>query len=119
MLKSLLSVTSFFLISNVFAQTFNGGGGAILDNQQLLSPTVVSGLPNSINTTTFGLERVCVNLTHTYLGDLVIYIVAPDGNYSALMLNAGGGGDDLQNTCFQWGRTDVHQQWNGTFYREF
>lgn len=102
MLKSVLFIASFVLISNLFAQTFNGGGGAILDNQQLLAPVAVSGLPTSINTTTFGLERVCVNLTHTYLGDLVIYIVAPDGNYSALMLNAGGGGDDLQNTCFQW-----------------
>ncbi|MBI3238170.1 MAG: CotH kinase family protein [Flavobacteriia bacterium] len=102
MIKSVLSIASFVLISNLFAQTFNGGGVAILDNQQVLSPTSVSGLPTSINTTTFGLERVCVNLTHTYLADLVIYIVAPDGNYSGLMLNAGGGGDDLQNTCFQW-----------------
>lgn len=102
MLKKLLIL---FVLAGTFAtnaQTFNGGGGAIQDFQTTDIPVAVTGLPVSINTTTFGLERVCINLTHTYVADLTLSIVAPDGNVIMLMSNNGGGGDDLTGTCFQW-----------------
>lgn len=102
MLKKLLSPLFLLITCSTGAQTFNGGGGAIQDFQTTDIPVTVSGLPASINTTTFGLERVCINLTHTYLADLTITIVAPDGNSAVLMTNNGGGGDDLSGTCFQW-----------------
>lgn len=102
MIKQLLSVSSLLLVFHISAQTFNGGGGPIQDFQTVDHPVNVSGLPGNINTATFGLERVCVNLTHTYDADLTLTIIAPDGTSAVLMTNNGGGGDDLQNTCFQW-----------------
>jgi subtilisin-like proprotein convertase family protein len=39
-------------------------------------------------------------LTHTYLADLTIQIVAPDGTVKNLSSGIGGGDDDMTNTCF-------------------
>ncbi len=82
------------------AQTFNGGSGPINDNATINIPVVVSGLPNSIDTTNFGLETVCVNITHTYDQDVTVWIVAPDGTTGMLFSNIGGGDDNFTNTCF-------------------
>lgn len=85
------------------AQTFNGGGGNILDNQTVEIPINVSGLtPSTIDTTTFGLEQICINLTHTWDSDISISIIAPDGTSAALASGVGGDGDDFTNTCFRW-----------------
>jgi len=102
MIKQLLSISLLLLVNQITAQTFNGGGGPILDQQTVDFPLTPSGLPTSTNTTTFGLERICINLTHTYDGDLTVSIVSPDGNVAILIANSGGGGDDMLNTCFQW-----------------
>jgi len=61
----------------------------------------VSGLsPANIDTSLFGLETVCINLTHTYDADLNIYLIAPDGTTATLVAGVGGGNDDFTNTCF-------------------
>lgn len=88
---------------SLFSQTFNGSTGAILDYQSIDIPLTVSGLsPNSIDTTNFGLEQICLDITHTYVGDLAIAIVAPDGTTVILFSNIGGGGQNFQNTCLSW-----------------
>jgi subtilisin-like proprotein convertase family protein len=71
-----------------------------LDYQTIDIPATVSVPQTSINTTTFGLETVCINLTHTYLADLTIELVAPDGTVKMLAQGIGGGDDNLVNTCF-------------------
>lgn len=97
-----LHLAALTLLSSValHAQTFNGGNGPILDYQTIDIPAVVSVPQTSINTTTFGLETVCINLTHTYLADLTIELVAPDGTVKLLAGGIGGGDDNLVNTCF-------------------
>ena len=94
----------FFLIQLLigvnYAQTISGGGGSILDNTTLEIQIPVSVGPSAINTSTFGLEYVCINLNHTYLADLTITLQAPDGTTRTLMSGIGGGDDNLQNTCF-------------------
>jgi subtilisin-like proprotein convertase family protein len=61
----------------------------------------VTGLsPSAIDTTNFGLETVCINLTHTWDSDLNVYIVAPDGTSGLLTLGNGGSDDNYTNTCF-------------------
>lgn len=97
-LAALLS--SLLLLSVNYAQTFNGGGGPILDNQTIDIPLTVSLPQTTINTTTFGVESVCLNLTHTWLADLTIQLVAPDGTVRTLASGIGGGDDDMQGTCF-------------------
>lgn len=99
-MKILTLFGSLLLLSVNYAQTFNGGGGAILDNQTVNIPITVSVPQTTINTTTFGLETVCINLTHTYLADLTIQIIAPDGTTKTLAQGIGGGDDNMTNTCF-------------------
>lgn len=84
------------------AQTFTANINApIVDVQTNDYSFTVSGLsPANIDTMNFGLETVCINLTHTYDGDLNIYLIAPDGTTAPLATGLGGGGDDYTNTCF-------------------
>ncbi len=83
----------------MFCQTFTGGGGPINDNATIDIPVSVTGLPTTIDTNNFGLETVCINLTHTYDADLTVWIVAPDGTVGMLFSNTGGGDDNFTNTC--------------------
>jgi hypothetical protein len=60
------------------AQTFTGTGGPIPDDGTWYEFQIsAGGLPASIDTTTFGLERICIDLQHTWIADLDITIVAP------------------------------------------
>jgi subtilisin-like proprotein convertase family protein len=99
-MKFITLFCALVLFSVNYAQTFNGGSGAIIDYQTTSIPITVSVPETSINTTTFGLETVCINLTHTYLADLTIKLVAPDGTTKVLSANIGGGDDNMTNTCF-------------------
>ena len=99
-MKSLLLFYFLVLFSVNYAQTFTGGSGLILDYQTVDIPINVSVPQTSINTTTFGLETVCINLTHTYLSDISVKLVAPDGTVKILSAGIGGGDDDMLNTCF-------------------
>lgn len=89
--------------SALHAQTFSGGGGAIPDDGDVLDlPITVSGLvPATIDTLSFGLEAVCINIQHQRLADLEIYIIAPDGAMALLSAFNGGSGQSYQNTCFR------------------
>lgn len=102
-MKKLYSGCVFALLSfsPLFSQTYNGGSGPIHDvstNDLYLN---VSGLtPSTIDTANFGLQSVCINLTHTYDSDLEIRLIAPDGTSVLLSSGNGGGGDNYTNTCF-------------------
>jgi large repetitive protein len=77
-----------------FNQT-NSTPAPIFDNQTTTSVITVSGmtaLPTDVNVT--------VNLTHTYLADLIINLVAPDGTRIQMFNRRGGGSDNLINTVF-------------------
>jgi len=99
-MKTLLTLSSILVMNGLFGQTFNGGSGAILDYQTVDVPITVTVPQTQINTTTFGLETVCLNLNHTYLADLTIELVAPDGTVRNLAQGIGGGNDNMVNTCF-------------------
>ena len=43
---------------------------------------------------------ICMNINHTYDGDLDIYIQAPNGVYYLLSNDNGGAGDNYTGTCF-------------------
>src|SRR6188768_1198130 len=77
-------------------QTFTTSGGAIPDDGTAVEfPIAVSGLvPSTIDTATFGLETVCVNIEHTWVSDIELRIIAPDGT-SALLFGGVGGDTDF------------------------
>jgi subtilisin-like proprotein convertase family protein len=86
---------------SISPQTYTGGNGPINDVATNDFPLVVSGLsPATIDTNNFGLETICLDLTHTYDGDLEISIIAPDGTSKILASTLGNGGDNYTNTCF-------------------
>ncbi len=83
------------------AQTFTTSGGAIPDDGTVVEfPIAVSGLvPSTIDTATFGLETVCVNIEHTWISDIQIHIIAPDGTSALLFGGVGGDTDFFTFTC--------------------
>jgi hypothetical protein len=86
----------------VHAQTFTGNGADIPDDGNTLEvPLGVNGLSGLLNATTFGLEQVCITIDHTYLSDLDVSIVAPDGTTRLLVSGQGGDSDHYANTCFR------------------
>jgi len=99
-MKHVLLILSCLVLTFSYSQTYNGSSGSILDLQSIDIPLTVSGLsPNSIDTSTFGLEQICLDITHSYVGDISIDLIAPDGTTVNLFSNIGGNGQNFQNTC--------------------
>jgi len=84
-------------------QTFSSNdSGPIADNTFVDYPIAVSALsPQVTDTENFGLEQVCLNLTHSYDGDLRILLIAPDGTSVVLIDDIGGAEDNMTNTCLR------------------
>lgn len=102
------------------AQTFTGSGGAIPDNGQVIDFTIsVSGLPLTIDTSSFGLESVCINILHTWDSDLDINLVAPDGTTLTLASGVGNDGDNFLGTCFRSDATNGILQGSPPFTGDF
>ncbi len=98
--KCILILLAFTYISISNAQTFSGATGIIPDDLAFHDYNItVSGLPNTM-TDSFGLVRICIDITHTWVSDLEIYIVAPSGDQITLASQIGGAGDDFTSTCF-------------------
>ncbi|HOY12151.1 MAG TPA: lysyl oxidase family protein [Saprospiraceae bacterium] len=92
---------------NITAQVFFSQGGKINDFDTFEKvdsfPISVAGLSNYINDS-FGLSKVCINLTHDRVSDLRIELLAPDG--TKLWLSNRNGGTEGRNylaTCFKNG----------------
>jgi len=99
-----LTIIFCLLFSGLRSQTYSTfTGGAINDYATTDFSIFVFALsPSTIDTSNFGLETVCINLTHTWDADLEIYIVAPDGSQGMLTAGNGGSDDNYTNTCFNY-----------------
>ncbi|OKK22200.1 peptidase S8 [Streptomyces sp. CB00455] len=69
----------------------NAGDVAIGDNTTVESPITVSGITGNAPATL----KVGVNIVHTYIGDLKVDLVAPDGSVYTVHNRAGGGTDNI------------------------
>ncbi|MEU3312356.1 S8 family serine peptidase [Streptomyces sp. NPDC006656] len=67
---------------------------AIADNSTVESPLTVSGVTGNAPATL----KVGVNIVHTYIGDLKVDLVAPDGTVYTLHNRAGGSADNINQT---------------------
>jgi serine protease len=76
-------------------QTYtNGTDYTIGDNATVESPITVSGRAGNAPAST----PVAVNIVHTYIGDLKVDLVAPDGSVYTLHNRAGGSADNINQT---------------------
>lgn len=98
----LFLVAAFCYLSSNAQVSFNGGTGTIADNQNWISFTcAVSGLnPANINTT-YGFEKLTLNITHNNVSDLEVHLIAPDGTDVLILNNVGGNGNNFTNTGFK------------------
>ena len=81
--------------SGTGVQTYsNGTDYAIRDNSTVSSPITVSGRSGNGQAST----PVAVNIIHTYRGDLVVDLVAPDGSAYNLLNRSGGSADNVNQT---------------------
>ncbi|MFN0175631.1 MAG: CotH kinase family protein [Saprospiraceae bacterium] len=103
----------FLFPSLFFAQTFTGVGGPIPDDGNSVTFEIpASALPNILNATDFGVERVCINVVHQWLGDLSISLRAPDGTLIPLVTGVGGDTDGFVNTCLSSNATtSIFEVW--------
>ncbi|WP_341908275.1 CotH kinase family protein [Fluviicola taffensis] len=100
-MKTTLSSLALVISVISYGQTFNGTSGNIQDNQELVKSLNVSALPTTINQTTFGLEQVCLSITHTWDADVTATLEAPDGTQIILFSAIGGSDDDFDGTCLR------------------
>jgi subtilisin family serine protease len=76
-------------------QTYtNSADYQIRDNATIESPISVSGRTGNGSATT----PVAVNIVHTYIGDLKVDLIAPDGSVYVLHNRAGGSADNINQT---------------------
>jgi hypothetical protein len=101
----LKAYSTFSGVSLVGNYTTGGGGGGtqtytnttdytISDNATVSSPITVSGRTGNGSATT----PVAVNIVHTYKGDLIVDLVAPDGSVYNLHNRSGGSADNINQT---------------------
>ncbi|MDN5329005.1 MAG: hypothetical protein PWP35_792 [Bacteroidales bacterium] len=84
------------------SQTFHGAGGAIPDNGNPgLYSLEVSALNPGILGNLWGLESVCINISHNYTGSLRIRLIAPNGENVLLTDCLGWDGHNFTNCCFR------------------
>jgi len=76
------------------APVTNGTDYAISDNATVESPVTVSGCTGNASTT----SKVAVTIQHTYIGDLKVDLVAPDGSVYVLHNRSGGSADNINQT---------------------
>lgn len=67
----------------------------IVDNTEVFSPIVVSGAPSPISSIV-----VEVDIEHTFVSDLDLIVIAPDGTEVLLASAVGGGGNNFTDTVF-------------------
>ncbi|MFF5789417.1 S8 family serine peptidase [Streptomyces sp. NPDC012693] len=76
---------------------------AIADNATVESPITVSGVTGNAPATL----KVGVDIRHTYIGDLKVDLVAPDGSVYTIHNRAGSGTDDIVQTFTVNASTEV------------
>lgn len=80
---------------NDFPYAYSGEAIPTLPNEEDpddIGVNLIINVPDDI--TVFGMQAG-VNITHTYSGDLVLYLTSPQGTTTVLRQNQGGGTDDI------------------------
>ena len=107
----------FFCVNLFLAQTFVGNGGEIPKNDYQNYDITVSNV--GILNTTYGIEKVCINLNFPTDGSLRIALRSPFGSIIYLSQNNGGNDADYTGTCFTATSSDYIYEGTPPFNGEF
>lgn len=94
-----------FITANISCQTFNSTDTpvAIPDN----NPSGINSVINIPTTSLITDVNVSVNITHTWVGDLILKLTSPTGTEVILSNRNGGNGDNFTNTNFDDDANDL------------
>ncbi|MEL1244665.1 hypothetical protein AAEO56_10365 [Flavobacterium sp. DGU11] len=99
-MKKCLLFGFLFLLNLSYFLTFSGSTGTISDDRQPNEfALTASGLSSPLSNS-YGLVKVCLNLTRKYYSGLTVYHAAPDRTSVNLVSGIGGNGNNFTNTCF-------------------
>ncbi|MFH0894283.1 MAG: PKD domain-containing protein, partial [Bacteroidota bacterium] len=87
---SFTNTTDYAITDGGVAFGWTGTGGTFAQ-----SNIAVSGINAG-----WSVNSVCLNINHTWDGDVIVYLKDPCGNLVQLISGAGGSGDNFTNTCF-------------------
>lgn len=89
-----------FLISSFsFGQTFSSAPSLFVPNSSTVEDDIsVTGV--GVIDCDYGLEQVCINISHNRDADLDIFLIDPNGDSYVLSTDNGGTGDNYNVTCF-------------------
>lgn len=100
-MRNIVFISFLMLIAGIMtAQTFTGSGGEIPDDMQpVVFEIQAPHLDGDQLDKNFGLLNVCVNIAHSWVGDLTLKLIAPDG--TEIILSDGSGSfENFSGTCF-------------------
>ena len=101
------------------AAASTGLSSAISSTLPPVQDTIIFILPAGVSATSIS---VLVNLTHTFNGDIDMYLIGPNGTEIELSTDNGAGGDNYTNTVFSTNATtsitDGASPFTGTFLPE-
>jgi subtilisin-like proprotein convertase family protein len=116
-MKTLFLLLPCFIFSSFNAQVFSGGTGNITNGSPTSFQVFVSNLPALDST--FGLESVCLDITHPQVDELHIFLRSPTGIEVELTGTKSCKGADFSGTCFESSQlisvTTTTAPYTGTF----
>ncbi len=98
--KIFLILISIIHLSFLTAQTYSYNIPTSIPDDDCTSIELNVDGTNAVLDPTFGLESVCIDVTHVYLEDLEIILISPGGTEVLLTSANGSGGESYTNTCF-------------------
>lgn len=81
------------------AQTFSGTTGALTDNNCLGNFDIFSSSVSGVGSTDV-IQSVTINISHTWVSELNLFLEGPNGQKLELSSGNGAGGDNYTNTVF-------------------
>ncbi|WP_235299536.1 proprotein convertase P-domain-containing protein [Portibacter marinus] len=82
----------------------------------------ISGQSFSNLNSAFGLKKVCININHSFVGQLNVALISPSGTKIDLVSNRGGSQNNFENTCFDGISTEIiefgNHPYSGTYQPE-
>jgi len=97
------------------------GGDVTIDCANAPNEYTVTVAETGLIGGSYNIDNVEIDITHTFDGDLDIWLRAPSGTELELTTDNGGAGDDFTNTVFQDGGADItagSAPFTGTFEPE-